>query len=168
MQHSVSLTDYMLVDLILGKQCDAILFDLYPTELQQALFNYVQKRRSRLIISGSFVASSEKSNLFMKKGLRYTLGKDFASKNGLLFAPEQHSLFSLQTWPNAKQYFVQNMQSPSGVDRNAKVILKYNDTELPAAIVVGRKSKIVVAGFPFESVIGDESRRYLMKLFIEE
>ena len=168
MQRSVSLTDYTLVDLILGKQCDAILFDLYPTELQQALFNYVQKRRSRLIISGSFVASSEKSELFTQKGLRYTLGSDSASKNGLLYAPEQHSLFSLQTWPNAKQYFVQNMQSPSGVDKNTKVILQYNDTQLPAAIVVGRKSKIVVAGFPFESVIGDESRRYLMKLFIEE
>ena len=63
---------------------------------------------------------------------------------------------------------MQNVQSLSGVDKNSKILVNYEDTELPAVVKTGRKGNVVVAGFPFESVIGDESRRYLMKLFIEE
>ena len=63
---------------------------------------------------------------------------------------------------------MQNVQALTGVDRNSKVILQYADTELPATIKAGRRGNVIIAGFPFESVIGEESRRYLMKLFIEE
>ena len=168
MQNSVSLTDYMLVDLILGKQCDAILFQLYPTKLEQALFEYTQKKRGKLIITGAYLASSKKSELFTEKGLRYKLNQDEATRNGVLYSPSQLAFYHLQTLPNSKQYFVQNVQSLSGVDKNSKVLVNYEDTELPAVVKTGRKGNIVVAGFPFESVIGDESRRYLMKLFIEE
>ena len=168
MKTQVKLNDYSLVDLILGKQCDAVLFELYPTELQKALFEYTQKKRNKLLITGAFVASSKKSEVFTQKGLRYELKQDSATANGVLFSPSQLAFYHLQTMPNTKQYFVQNVQSLTGVDKNSKVILQYADTELPATIKVGRRGNVVIAGFPFESVIGDESRRYLMKLFIEE
>jgi hypothetical protein len=143
------------------------LFELYPTHLQQALFDYVQQKKHRLIITGAYVASSEKSDVFMQKGLRYALQQDTATQSGLLYAPSQATFYYLQMWPNAKQYFVQNTESLLPKDKKGKTILHYADTNLPAAITVGKKSKIVVAGFPFECVIGDEARRYLMKLLLE-
>jgi hypothetical protein len=163
-----NLNNYEIIDLILGKQCDTPLFELYPTSLQQALFEYVQQKKHRLIITGARVASSEKSDVFMQKGLRFKLLQDSATQNGLLYAESQKMFYQLQIWPNAKQYFVQNAEAISPEDKKSKTILHYADTNLPAAISVGKKSKIVVAGFPFECVIGDEARRYLMKLLIEE
>ncbi len=163
-----NLNNYEIIDLILGKQCDTPLFELYPTHLQQALFEYVQQKKHRLIITGAHVASSEKSDVFMQKGLRFKLLQDSATQNGMLYAESQKMFYQLQIWPNAKQYFVQNAEAISPEDKKSKTILYYGDTNLPAAITVGKKSKIVVAGFPFECVIGDEARRYLMKLLIEE
>ena len=168
MKKQVNLKDFSLVDLILGEQCDAILFELYPTELEQALFEYTQKKSNKLMITGAFVASSKKSEVFTEKGLRYKLKQDTATANGVLYSPSQLAYYHLQTMPNSKQYFVQNVQALTGVDRNSKVILQYADTELPATIKAGRRGNVIIAGFPFESVIGEESRRYLMKLFIEE
>ena len=136
--------------------------------LQQALFEYVQQKKHRLIITGAHVASSEKSDVFMQKGLRFKLLQDSATQNGLLYAESQKMFYHLQIWPNAKQYIEQNAEAISPEDKKSETILYYADTNLPAAITVGKKSKIVVAGFPFECVIGDEARRYLMKLLIEE
>lgn len=162
-----NIENYDVVDLILGEQCDTPLFELYPTNLQQALFEYVQQKRSKLIITGAYVASSQKSELFMQKGLRYKLLQDSATQNGLLYAESQKMFYNLQIWPNTKQYFVQNVEALSPIDTNSETLLYYADTNLPAAITVGKKSKIVVAGFPFECIIGDEPRRYLMKLLLE-
>lgn len=161
------INNYDVVDLILGEQCDTPLFELYPTNLQQALFEYVQQKRSKLIITGAYVASSKKSELFMQKGLRYKQLQDSATQNGLLYAASQKMFYNLQIWPNTKQYFVQNVEALSPIDTNSETLLYYADTNLPAVITVGKKSKIVVAGFPFECIIGDESRRYLMKLLLE-
>lgn len=161
------INNYDVVDLILGEQCDTPLFELYPTNLQQALFEYVQQKRSKLIITGAYVASSKKSELFMQKGLRYKQLQDSATQNGLLYAASQKMFYNLQIWPNTKQYFVQNVEALSPIDTNSETLLYYADTNLPAAITVGKKSKIVVAGFPLECIIGDESRRYLMKLLLE-
>jgi hypothetical protein len=41
------------------------------------------------------------------------------------------------------------------------------DTELPAAIRVGKRANIIVAGFPFECIITDEQRMLLMKKMLE-
>ena len=163
-----NLNNYDVVDLVLGEQCDTPLFELYPTNLQQALFEYVQQKKHRLIITGAYVASSEKSDVFMQKGLRYKLLQDFATQNGMLYAESQKMFYNLQIWPNKKQYFVQNVEAILPEDKKGEIILRYADTNLPAAISVGKKTKTVVAGFPFECVVGDEARRYLMKLLIEE
>ena len=64
----------------------------------------------------------------MQKGLRYKLMRDFATQNGLLYAESQKMFYNLQVWPNAKQYFVQNVQSLFGIDRKTKIILQYADT----------------------------------------
>ena len=119
------------------------------------------------MITGAFVASSKKSEVFTEKGLRYKLMRGSATQNGLLYAESQKMFYNLQVWPNAKQYFVQNVQSLSSIDRKTKIILQYADTQLPAAIKVGKRANIVVAGFPFECIIGDEPRRYLMKSLID-
>ncbi len=161
------LNRYDLIDLILGEQCDDDLFELYPLDLQQALFDYVKNKNHKLLITGAYVASSKKSEVFTHKGLRYQLAADSASKNGVVYAPTQRAFYPLQTLPNNKQYFVQNIQALSPIDKKGKMILQYADTELSAAIVTGRRSNIVVAGFPFECIIGDEQRRYVMKLFLD-
>lgn len=163
----MNINNYDVVDLILGEQCDTPLFELYPNNLQQALFDYVQHKKHRLIITGAYVASSKKSEIFMQKGLRYALQQDTATQSGLLYAPLQSTFYHLQMWPNSNQYFVQNVQALLPIDKNGKTLVHYPDTNLPAVIKTGKRSKIIVAGFPFESIIGDESRRYLMKLLLE-
>ena len=65
-----NLNNYDVVDLILGKQCDTPLFELYPTHLQQVLFEYVQQKKHRLIITGAYVASSEKSDAFLQSAFK--------------------------------------------------------------------------------------------------
>ena len=163
----ININSYDVVNLILGEQCDTPLFELYPNNLQQALFDYVQHKKHRLIITGAYVASSKKSEIFMQKGLRYALQQDTATKSGLLYADSQKMFYQLQMWPNSKQYFVQNVQAILPIDKNGKTLVLYTDTNLPAVIKTGKRAKIMVAGFPFESIIGDESRRYLMKLLLE-
>jgi hypothetical protein len=163
----MNINNYEVVDLILGEQCDTPLFELYPNNLQQALFEYVQHKKHRLIITGAYVASSKKSDIFMQKGLRYALQQDTATQSGLLYADSQKMFYQLQMWPNSKQYFVQNVQAILPIDKNGKMLVHYTDTNFPALIKTGKRAKIMVAGFPFESIIGDESRRYLMKLLLE-
>lgn len=163
----MNINNYDVVDLILGEQCDTPLFELYPNNLQQALFEYVQHKKHRLIITGAYVASSKKSDIFMQKGLRYALQQDTATQSGLLYAPLQSTFYHLQMWPNSNQYFVQNVQALLPIEKNGKTLVHYTDTNLPAVIKTGKRAKIMVAGFPFESIIGDESRRYLMKLLLE-
>ena len=162
------LNRYDLIDLILGEQCDDDLFELYSVDLQQVLFDYAKNKRHKLLITGAYVASSNKSEVFTRKGLRYQLAADSASKNGVVYDPHKQTFYHLQTHPNKKQYFVQNVQSLMPVDRNGKVILRYADSDQPAAILVGRRLNTVVAGFPLEAIVGDEQRRYLMKLFLQE
>ena len=165
--YGLNVNNYDIIDLILGEQCDTPLFELYPNNLQQALFDYVQQKKHRLIITGAYVASSKKSEIFIQKGLRYDLQQDTATQNGLLYAPSQSTFYHIQMWPNSKQYFVQDLQALLPIDKNGKTLVLYADTNLPAVIKTGKRARIVVAGFPFESVIGDESRRYLMKLLLE-
>ncbi|MEE0973037.1 MAG: hypothetical protein U0L34_02785, partial [Paludibacteraceae bacterium] len=128
-KHAVmNISNYDVVDLILGEQCDTPLFELYPNNLQQALFDYVQHKKHRLIISGAYVASSKKSEIFMQKGLRYALQQDTATQSGLLYADSQKMFYQLQMWPNSKQYFVQNVQALLPIDKNGKTLVHYTDT----------------------------------------
>ena len=167
MNKAVQLKDFQVVDVILGEQKDTPLFELYPVDLQTALFDYAQQPKAKLLISGAYVASSNRSDVFIEKGLRYTLQQDVTTQNGVVYSPKQNWHYNLQTWPNTKQYFVQNLQSIMPVDADGECILYYTDSQLPAAVKVGNKLPIIVAGFPFECVIGDESRRYVMKLFLD-
>ena len=138
----------------------------FSLNLQRELRRYVANGGA-LFVSGAYVASSNRSDVFIEKGLRYTLQQDVTTQNGVVYSPKQNWHYNLQTWPNTKQYFVQNLQSIMPVDADGECILYYTDSQLPAAVKVGNKLPIIVAGFPFECVIGDESRRYVMKLFLD-
>lgn len=80
--------------------------------------------------------------------------------------------FTFQTEPSADSYAVESPDAirPSGME--AFTIMRYEENNLTAATAMermgsfGRSYRVVAAGFPFETIIGEDTRSALMKEFL--
>lgn len=180
---TVDLKDYMIVDLILGKQktsttgfgSSGLKYSAFPVKLQDKLQGYV-KGGGDLLVSGAYVASDlydDRSPAGSKTFAREVLGieKDEGprSETGNLILSgsgyKQKKLGYSNTL-NEKMYIVENPDILRG-SNGTETIYKYSDTGLPAIIQKkSGKSRVIVSSIPFET-IDPGQRDHLMKDFLD-
>ena len=181
----VSLNNYKIVDLILGKQYRTKMGrgNVYPVEfatfdkgLQVAITNYVAQG-GNIFVSGAFVASDLWNNRdiqpsmvdmqFTQNVLKYKLDKSNAAHNGQVKAEKSdynlfNGTFTYYNTLNNQSYIVEAPDAITPTDKNSKVVLRYSENNLGAGIAYQGTYKTVVWGIPFESIREIENRNILM------
>ncbi len=182
----VDLTPYPAVDLILGEQkttpwpqnhvhfkTDST-FKTFPGRLQRILHNYLQNGGG-LFVSGAYVGSdltagkpSDAPDVrFARKILHINWMNSHACRTGVVQHDHRDSLFVLppfrfNTGYNARIYTV---EAPDAIDPTwgAHTWLRYAENGQSAATVYNRNYKVVVMGFPFETILNSAVRQRMMQ-----
>ena len=178
----VKLSNYDIVDLILGKQkkttigrgTSGVNYTAFPRELQEVLRNYIDQGGA-LIVSGAYVASDlfdERSN-----SVDHAFAEDILKVRPSNSAARPRS-GSLSTYGlalgnnalrysnniNSSQYIVEKPDVLEPVNPDGQVVITFSDTGDAAAVHsnVG-KGNVTVMSIPFESVKDEDARTNLMK-----
>ena len=176
----VLLTDYLLADLILGKQRAVTIgrgtagyeFALFSPELQRAIRRFTA-RGGAIFISGSYVASdlwegeasSDVDRAFAREVLGYELGSGQAARKGMVrvwspeFTPGEYR-FCQELRPDL--YAVESPDALRPASEAAYALMRYAENGRIAAVALDADYKTVVMGFPFESIPSQEERDRLM------
>jgi len=162
--HPQMLASYKVVDLIFGKQRSTDGYSIYSDQLQSALFNYLKKGGGKLIVTGAYIASEQCT--FTDKVLRFKLRAPWATTNGQLVSTTQANTYQLPMRPNASTLFLQSVDALQPTDKYGTVLLRYQQTLMPAVIAFKRTYTVVSAGFPFELIEGQQQRDYLMNQWL--
>lgn len=185
MDSLLDLTKYGFLDLILGEEketpwpksySDSLLgtqFKAFPQALKNQIESYCQNGGS-LFISGAYVATDLFANKpdehpdiqFGKEVLKLKWAADHAVRSGGVFSSDSlfmpiDQMFQFNSNYNPKIYTV---ESPDAIDptEESNTILRYNENTYSAAIGYNSDYKLVVFGFPFESIITKKNREVVM------
>jgi hypothetical protein len=184
----INLSKYNFVDLILGEQkttpwqrtyedsIRGIPFKTFPGKLQELLKNYLTQG-GNLFVSGSYIASDLYSNTdstgikFMNNVLKFQYDADHASRDGKVVSVDSSffpsdSTFDFNTSLNDSIYAV---QAPDAIVNNdqSQVLLRYSENQFPAAVGYKQKYGVVAMGFPFETILSQESRDALIQHIVK-
>lgn len=179
---TVRLTDYRIVDLILGKQRTVPLgrgfaapaFPTFPPALQRALEAFVEQGGA-LMVSGSYVASdswygtdaSAADREFTRRVLGIEPDGQPASRNGRVRMVAPGRVFTpfayrYRTEPEAEGYCVESTDALLPAVDGAYVAMRFADGAA-AAVADERAGKRFVMAFPFETIRQEEARDRLMR-----
>ena len=189
---SVVLTDYKLVDWILGKQKQTktgrggikpLQFKTFTTPMQKQITSFC-KNGGAFFTSGAYVASDlwdnpeagqaqETDKEFAKKVLKYNFREGRAAITGQVMAVRSvlstcNSVYGYYNELNDKSYVV---ESPDGIvpdGENAYTIYRYPENNISAGVAYkGSDYRTCILGFPFESLKESASRDEVMKNVLE-
>lgn len=180
----LSLSDYPIVDLILGKQRQTkmgrggvvpLQFKTFSTGLQEAITAYCQSG-GHIFVSGAYVgsdlwdhpAATPADREFATNTLRFQWRTGQAAITGeVKSAPSPFPVFSgrydYHHLLNKTAYVV---ESPDGIEpagEGGHTILRYAENNISAGVAYQGKYKTCILGFPFESVRTGEARDRLMQ-----
>ncbi len=171
----VKLTDYQIVDLILGKQKmttvgrgkGGIKYSAFPAKLRNILTQYIEKGGD-LVVSGAYVASDLYSEAAEEGSAQFAedvLGIAMPSEKtrtrsgrireiGGSSAGINERTIPYSSTLNTHNYIVENPDAllPAN-DSKSIVFLEFTDSDMPAGILTRRgKSKIAVMSIPLEAI----------------
>ncbi|NQV40952.1 MAG: xanthan lyase [Candidatus Marinimicrobia bacterium] len=179
----LEITNYTLLDLIAGeekevpgpKDSSPHDFRTFPKAFQEKIRSYTQSG-GNLFLSGAYVGFDLFDNgndsldiQFAEEVLNYRFRTDHAVKTGKLTIITQ-DLFQLETSQglNFNTNFhpsLYKVESPDAIEPatpEAVTILRYTENNTSAAVAASGAYKIVVFGFPFESILSKTSRNEVM------
>ncbi len=193
MADSLYLEDFEIVDYILGEEKfldfpkinldyapiikNNHAYQLFPLEFQNQLMKYLEQG-GNLFVSGAYVGSelfnpgADKlyTMLFAQNALRIKWQTDHAVVNGGFFSVDSFFMdpfqnFEFNTTHNPKIYTV---DSPDAIDpaEGARTIFRYSENRFSAGTAYKGEYGVVVFGFPFETILGDQDRDQIMKSII--
>lgn len=180
---NIKLSDYHIVDLILGKQKSSLIakgktgvkYSHFSSAMKKALTDY-NKKGGSLIVSGQYVASDGVSqefncgdSVFVADILGVKSSAGEKTRSGRVRTKEALTKRVL-TVPysadlNRKMYIVENpdILSPAP-GHESEVILEFSDTEAPAGILTKKgESRNAVISVPLETITDESLRNTLMK-----
>lgn len=178
----VKLSDYQLVDLILGKQKkteigkghSGILYRAFPEALQKALRTYVDKGGD-LIISGQYVISdlyegnsSDSDRKFAAEILGSDRPESDDRKSGRVRDSHSGKQIKYSSTLNEHNYIVEkpDVIVPSGTART-RALLTFGDSDRRAGQIVNRgKGQVAVITIPIETMTEKTERDALVKEII--
>lgn len=189
-EQGLSLDGYRVLDLILGKQRATKIgrgavpprYQAFTPELIHAVTAYTAGG-GNVLATGAFIATDifdglitdKAAQAFAKDVLGYQWRESQADKRGVLRmvnSPYDALTSAGQyTYSNTLNDSVYCVEAPDGImpaGKDAHTILRYNDNNIPAGIAASKAGyRTIVAGVPFETVAGAESRAALMAQFLQ-
>ncbi len=178
----VDIAHYKYVDLILGEEKTTdgpkpILkkrFKAFPKSFQKEIRRYCSNG-GNLFITGAYVGtdlfgdnSDSLDTDFAENILNFRFRTNHAVKTGGVFSVNQAFLpltqaFNFNTGYHPKLYAVEAPDAIEPANSSAKTILRYTENNTSAAVAYQGKTNIVIFGFPFETIISEESRNNVMQ-----
>ncbi|MFA5302620.1 MAG: xanthan lyase, partial [Bacteroidales bacterium] len=187
--------DFHALDLILGKQKQVTRggtlttrtdFKAFPPSLQVKLTQYARKG-GNMLISGAYTTSDiwgsyQKDSLgriFAQEVLRVNHRSNHASRTGeVMTAPSPYKAFydedlsgdpvySFCTDLNQDIYPVESPDALEPASEDAYTILRYLDNRLSAGVAYKGAYRVVVLGFPLETLKTTEQQERLVKQCLE-
>lgn len=182
------LTDYNIVDLILGKERQIINpldstkrdFKVFTPELRKAIEELAESG-GNLIVSGANIVSdlvvADNSTNFERNFIEDVLKIKWhadkisnLSKVEIVSSPIKHfhrSNFTFYADPNKFSYFVEAPDVIIPADIKAYKIGEYSESNMSAGIAYKEKYGICAFGFPFETIKEVDDRENLMKSVLQ-
>jgi hypothetical protein len=153
-----------VMDSIRGKQ-----FKAFTKDVTDKIAEYLNGG-GNLFISGAYIGSELFADTitakFGKEILKIKDVTTHASRNGIVnsVSPSfpDHSSFKFNTVLNDSIYAV---TSPGSINHTGEgeVLLRYSENQFSAGMGYKRQYGIVAFGFPFETILGEETRTEIMK-----
>ena len=185
----VNIVDYKLVDLILGEQKETLWgndsnsckYRTFSVNLQRELRRYVSVGGA-LFVSGAYVASdnwlsvnsTKADRQFVKDVLKVEWRADMATQNGeleVVYAPNNTSFegeYGFVQYLNEDIYAVESPDAIVPVGKNAYTVMRYSQNNNSAVVAYsGKDYRVVVSGFPFETLATEEMQERFMKQVID-
>lgn len=178
----VKLSDYSLVDLILGKQKSTLIgrgnngihYRAFPEKLQKELRHYVEKGGD-LIVSGQYIISdlldsrSSKSDREFAEDILGAAGAE-SEDNGGKLRDQRGKQIKYSSTLNEDQYIVErpDVIIPSD-DSDAREILTFSESGRRAGQILRRgKGGVAVVTVPLESIADDSDRTAVIRSIREQ
>lgn len=187
----VELSDYRLVDLILGEQKTTPwpkpgrepAFTAFPQPLQEQLRRHADAG-GRLFVSGAYLGSDlcvEQAkgcadSVFAAEVMKFAFRTNHAARRGEVtsFEPDFLPFGDKITFNTGYDPAIYTVEAPDAIEpatRAAKTLLRYAENNISAAVGFRGKHRVVAFGFPFETILGQSQRdatmaavlRYLME-----
>jgi len=153
-----------VMDSIRGKQ-----FKAFTKDVTDKIAEYLNGG-GNLFISGAYIGSELYADTitakFGKEILKIKDVTTHASRNGIVNSVSppfpDHSSFKFNTVLNDSIYAV---TSPGSINHTGEgeVLLRYSENQFSAGMGYKKQYGIVAFGFPFETILGEESRTDIMK-----
>ncbi len=186
MDSLVDMKNYVTVDLILGEEktthwqkpfADSlwgVQFKTFPAKLEKRINEFLNSN-GNIFISGAYVASdlflqdnyNENDLDFARNLLKYQLDADHAVKTGNVISTGNGLLpdgfnFSFNTSLNDSIYAVEAPDAITPVN-GSSTVLRYSENLFNAGTAYTGDYSVVVFGFPFETITGQNKRDEIMK-----
>ena len=179
----VALEAYDAVDLILGKQRTTEIgrgamgarYVAFGESMKRVLREYAAAG-GNLMVSGSYMftdlwhspLATEDDRAFATEVLHAKFGGDMATRNGRVRMPvselsDKSAEFEFCTELNENIYAVESPEVINPADKATRTVLRYRSSNRSAATAYIGDSRIVVIGFPFETIEDADSRNLLME-----
>jgi hypothetical protein len=180
---SVHLSDYKMVDWILGKQREWSVargamppkFKTFSKTQQKQIADYCQNG-GNILVSGAFVGTDLWDNPYADKAdrtwaqntLKYQWRNNYGAVTGRIKAvaspfPSIEGNYEYFNELNSESYVVENPDAIEPADENAFTVFRYSENNLSAGIVYkGKKYSTCILGFPLESVKRQDKRNELV------
>jgi hypothetical protein len=106
--------------------------------------------------------------VFAKKTLKFFWRTNYASKGGkVLVTDSLFRSFADSIIFNTKyDKNIYSVEAPDGIepaDRNSRVIMRYMENNISGGIAYDGEYKVVIFGFPFETILSPQTRINVMK-----
>lgn len=175
----VKLTDFQLVDYILGKQKTTTYkgkskYRTFSPEMQSLLRSY-SDNGGKMIISGQYVASdllnttTQNDSIFANEVLGVNLLQDAPQQKSGRILDSRGKTYNYSNTLNEKIYIVEmpDVLTPApGVSTTS--LLKFSDSDGDAGVIVERgKGKNAILSIPIESIDSADGRNQMMKLILD-
>jgi len=179
----INIDDYKYVDLILGeekktrrpKNIDKIEFKTFPDSLRKRISSYCNSG-GNLFISGAYVGTDifqttpidSMEIKFARETLKYFHRTNHAVVNGDVIVTNAKfgstiTDFQFNTSYHPNIYTVEAPDAIEPSDSLAYTIFRYKENNMSAAVAYDGEYKVVVFGFPFETILNEESRNRTMR-----
>lgn len=191
-QGQVALSDYPMVDLILGKQCQTkmgngktfpLQFKTFTPAMQQQLTQYLQQHGGRFFTSGAYVGTdlwdnplvlpTDSDKKFAQEVLKFKWRANQAAKSGgikqvrsAFAAAGGH--YNYSDTLNAECYIVESPDAIEPASSEAHTVFRYAQNNLSAAVgYKGEKYSTFIMGVPFEAITETQKRQELMQTILQ-
>lgn len=185
---AVRLTDYRLLDWILGKQREWHIargakptrYKTFSPTVQEAITAFSQAG-GNIVVSGAFVGTdlwdnpgaTDNDRKWAKETLRFKWRNNYGAVTGAIKAvaspyPSIEGNYNYYNRLNSESYVVENPDAIEPADKNGVTIFRYSENNLSAGILYkGNRYGCCILGFPIESLTSQQQRNRLVKQLLK-